>query len=253
MSDNTELTHKEIEAIDFLARAETIQVKNCGTCPLNRHWTPPRTYLEWARGGLAADDEHGLADAITYAKRAACCRIDHLIHNYHLGRLHRLSFPSKITALEGVGLEIPSIIQELIIDPRNELEHDYVPANRDTARRACEIAQMFVTTTDEVDHRDSVIAVNMNLSYSHSLGRGGEHVTFNGWHDGAMIFMDIFAERPAAKIVDGVRGEVVFTELSNFARKEAIQLGRILHTASSHSSRGTGQFFYTELGRLAGF
>src|SRR5690348_2964037 len=121
------LSRKELAAQDLLADAQAIPANQASICSLNSAWTKPLTYLEWARRGYHNGDEHGLADAITYAKRAACCRIDRLIHNYHLQRLHRANFPIKIQTLESVGIAVPSVIQELIINPRNELEHDYIP------------------------------------------------------------------------------------------------------------------------------
>ena len=248
------LSRTEIAAQDFLTAARAIRANNANTCSLNRHWTKPATYLEWARRGFRDADDYGLANAITYAKRAACCRIDRLIHNYHLQRLHRASFPEKIQALERIGIDIPSVIQELIINPRNELEHDYVPADAGTARRALDIAMLFLTATDSVDSQESIIALNMNMLYTHAINHGEERVTFDGWSKGAMLFMDIFAEPQTAKIVDGEHREVRYVELAKFTRQEAIELASILHGPYSLQNRsgGASPFFYTEIKRLAG-
>src|SRR6266568_4120695 len=168
------LSRTEIAAQDFLTAARAIRANSANTCSLDRHWTKPATYLEWARRGFRDADNYGLANTITYSKRAACCRIDRLIHNYHLQRLHRASFPEKIQTLERIGINIPSVIQELIIDPRNELEHDYVPADAGTARHALDIATLFLTATDSVDSQESIIALNMNMLYTHSINHGEE-------------------------------------------------------------------------------
>lgn len=256
MTTDSQLAHIEITAADFLSGAGTIPTNNANNCSLNRSWTPPATFLEWAQRGFADADDHGLANTITYAKRAACCRIDRLIHNYHLRRLHRAPFPAKIEALEGVGLDIPSVIQELIINPRNELEHDYIPADRNTARRALDIAKLFLAATDAIDAQESIIALNMNMLYSHGTKDGERRVTFDGWSGGPMLFMDIFGEPQTAKIVDGANGEVTYTGLANFSKTQAVQLAGILHSHYSNSNRGssgTGCFFYTEIKRLAGF
>jgi hypothetical protein len=251
------LSRTEVAAQDFLTAAGAIRANNANTCSLNRHWTKPATYLEWARRGFRDADDYGLANAITYAKRAACCRIDRLIHNYHLQRLHRASFPEKIQMLERIGIKIPGIIQELIINPRNELEHDYVFGDVETARRALDIAMLFLTATDSVDSQESIIALNWNMLYTHpfNLKTGEERVTFNGWSKGAMLFMDIFAEPQTAKIVDGEHREVRYIQLAKFTRQEAIELARILHghySLQNRASSGGSPFFYTELRRLAG-
>jgi hypothetical protein len=251
------LSRIELAADDFLAAAGAIPANNANTCSLNGHWIRPATYLAWARRGFRDGDDYGLANAITYAKRAACCRIDRLIHNYHLQRLHRGSFPEKIQALERIGIGIPSVIQELIIDPRNELEHDYVPADAVTARRALDIATLFLSATDSVDSQESIIVLNGNMQYTHpfNLKTGEERVSFNGWSKGAMLFVDIFAEPQTAKIVDGEQREVRYVELAKFTRQEAIELASILHGHYSLQNRGSSggsPFFYTEIKRLAG-
>jgi len=247
----------EIAAQDFLTAARAIRANNANTCLLNSDWTKPATYLEWARRGLRDADDYGMTNAITYSKRAACCRIDRVIHNYHLHRFHRASFPEKIHALEQIGIDIPSVIQELIIAPRNELEHDYSPAHPDTARRALDIATLFLSATDTVDSQGSIIALNMNMLYKHpfNLKTGEESVTFTGWSTGSMLFMDIFADPQTAKIVDGEHREVRYVELAKFTRQAAMELARILrghYSLPNRSSGGSSWFFYTEIKRLAG-
>lgn len=256
MDVGTELARTEIAAEDFLSGARTIPANNANTYSLNYHWTKPATFLDWSRRGFNGADDYGLANAICYAKRAACCRIDRIIRNYHLHRLHRSLFPAKIEALEGVGIDIPSVIQELIINPRNELEHEYIPADADTARRALDIATLFLTATDSTDSQESVIALNMNMLYSHGSKDSQQFVTFDGWSGGPMLFMDVFAEPHTAKIVHGDKGEVLYTEMANFTQQQAVQLASILHSHFSmqnRSSSGTGKFFYTEIKKLAGF
>jgi hypothetical protein len=249
------LSRIEVAAEDFLAAAGAIRANNAKTCSLNGHWTRPATYLAWARRGFRDADDHGLANAITYAKRATCCRIDRLINNYHLGRLHHASFPEKIQALERIGIDIPSIIHELIITPRNELEHDYTPADADTARRAVDIATLFLTATDSVDSQESIIVLNMNMLFAYGIKGGEERVSFNGWSKGTMLFVDIFAEPQTAKIVDSEQREVRYVELAKLTRQEAIGLASILHghySLQNRSSGGGSPFFYTEIKRLSG-
>ena len=256
MDTVAQLARTETAAEDFLAGARTISVSHANTCSLTHNWIKPATFLEWARRGYSDADDYGIANAITYAKRAACCRIDRLIRNYHLRRLHRFPFPAKIDALEGVGINIPRVIHELIITPRNELEHDYVPADRDTGPRALDIATLFLTATDTVDAQESVIALNMNMLYSHESNDGQERVTFDGWSGGPMLFMDVFTQPHTAKIVDGERGECLYTEFAKFSQQQAVELASILHSHFSlphRGSSGTGPFFYNEIKRLAGF
>jgi hypothetical protein len=258
MDITPELARTEVAPSDLLIGAGAIRANNANTCSLNRPWTDPATYLEWARRGFQAADEHGLTNAITYAKRAACCRIDRLVNNSHLRCLHRARFPVKIQALTDIGMVIPSVIQELIINPRNELEHDYIRADADTARRALDIATLFLSATDSFDSREAIIALNMNMLYSDRGSGGEEHVTFDGWSGsgGPMLFVDIFAKPHTAKIVDGNNREVRYVQLAKFTRQEAAQLATILqghYSLGTRNSGGASRFFYTEIKRLAGF
>lgn len=256
MNVATKLRTSKVDPADILSAAATIRASHANTCYLNHQWILPATFLDWARRGFTESDAYGLANAITYAKRAAASRIDRLLRNYHLSRLHRAKFPRKIKALEEIGIQIPSVIQELIIDPRNDLEHDYVSADADVARRAIDIASLFLASTNDEDNRESVIALNMNILYSH-LSKGAErNVTFNGWSGKPMLFIDVFDDPHAAKIVDGENGDVQYAELSTFSQEQAIQLARILRShflLPNHGSSGTGGYFYTELKRQAGF
>lgn len=256
MDLNTQLTRTEVDAEDLLCGAETIRANNGNSCFLNQHRITPATYLEWSRRGFSDADDYGLANCITYAKRAACCRIDRLIRNYHLLRFYRDPFPAKIEALEKVGISIPSVIQDLIINPRNELEHGYVPADANIARHALGIATLFLAATDIAESQETIIALNMNILYSYRSIAGQIQVTFNGWSGGPMLFIDVFDEPHAAKIVDSDKGEVLYTVLSDFSRQQAVQLARILHShysLPSHGSPIVGTFFYTEIKRQAGF
>ena len=251
METTTALERTKITAEDFLNGAQTIPTHNAYGCSLNKHWIEPTTFLEWAQRGFEDADQYGLANAITYAKRAACCRVDRLIHNYHLQRLHRAPFLAKIEALEGVGIDIPSVIQELIISPRNELEHDYVPPDPDMARRALDIAKLFLTATESLGSLGTIIVLNMNLQYHCGSKDGKERVTINGWSDRSMLFMDVFSEPHSAKIIDGRKGEVFYTKLDDFSHRQAVQLASILYSENQNYS-GTSMFFFTEIQRLAG-
>lgn len=253
---NTQLTANAISSEDFLAAARTIPANHAERTYLNQDWIKPATLLDWSRQGLANADDYGLSNAVTYAKRAACCRIDRLIRNYHLRRLSRAPFPAKIEALENVGLSVPSVVHELIIAPRNELEHEYALADADTARRAVDIATLFLVATNDVDGNESIIAINMNMLYTSGSKDGERKATFDGWSGGTMLFMDIFADPHTAKLVDGENGEVQYTAMSDFNSRQAAQLSALLHSHYSLTNRGsscTGTFFYTELKRLAGF
>lgn len=187
----TQLRRVQIDPADMLSAAITIRAANANTCCLNQAWIAPATFLDWSRRGLSEADAYGLANAITYAKRAVGCQIDRLIRNNHLSRLHRSMFPRKIESLKNIGVRIPGVIQESIIVPRNDLEHDYGSPNANIARRALDIATLFLDATAAEDSRESIIALNMNMLYSHASNGSESKVKFKGWSKGSMLFIDV--------------------------------------------------------------
>jgi hypothetical protein len=88
-------------------------------------WVAAETYLAWAQTALKQGSADGFDTALTYAKRAACRRIDGFLAYNHLSRFDRKSYPDKCQILREVGISIPGIVHDLAIDPRNESEHRY--------------------------------------------------------------------------------------------------------------------------------
>ncbi len=63
----------------------------------------------------------------------------------HYNRLNRWvggTYPSKIEMLQKVGIELKTVIYELVIDIRNDIEHSYSRATEKQARHAVELAEM---------------------------------------------------------------------------------------------------------------
>lgn len=111
--------------VDLLDAARTIRIGHIRSCDWLPRWAPALTFLKWARRGLLEGDDYGLSNAIGYAKKSVACRIDEILRSYHLKALSRAKYPSKMEALNELGVSIPQIVGELVIDPRNELEHQY--------------------------------------------------------------------------------------------------------------------------------
>jgi hypothetical protein len=103
------LVRTSITAEDLLDAARTVPLGDIATCDWLSHWVPPRVFLDWARRGLTEADGYGLSNAVTYAKRAAACRIDALLQYNHLIPFSRAAFPKKIAALRQVGVGIPEL------------------------------------------------------------------------------------------------------------------------------------------------
>jgi hypothetical protein len=199
---------------DLLDAARTIPLGNVATCDWLSHWIPATVLLQWAERGLDEGEAYGLSNAVTYAKRAVACRIDVLVHYNHLLSCARSVFPDKIIALRQVGLSIPDVVRELVIDPRNALEHHYEIPSQAVARRAVGIADLVVRATDAECQRSSIVAVAWNVLGSLTLTSEREFVHFRAFSDRPMLFIDVFDEPYAAKIIDPKNSEIRSANLS---------------------------------------
>jgi hypothetical protein len=252
----TTLNAVSIPPDDLLGAARTIPLGEISTCDWLGRWISAATFVEWATRGLSDADAYGLSNAVSYAKRAAACRIDVLVNYNHLIPLTRMNYPTKIDGLRKIGLVIPEVVQELVIKPRNELEHEYRVPSQDVARHAVGIADLFIRATQEACEQGSIVAVGWNAMGSHALAQGREHVQFREFSDRPMLFIDVFDRTPAAKIVDPTHGEVRSSRLSSFTSDQAIELAQLLqknYSFKSLSRRGAGPTYFQEMKRQAGF
>jgi len=154
---------------DVLDAMDTIDCGPIHYATLTDKWLPAGTYLSWAQQSLATAGEFGFDAALCYAKRAVCRQIDAFMVNSHLSRfLHSKGYPEKVDALATIGLHSPSIIHDIIIDPRNDIEHEYVFATESQARRAVELARLFLDATKTESERDALIGFGWCIGSSYS-------------------------------------------------------------------------------------
>jgi hypothetical protein len=239
-----------------LDAARTILLGSISTCDWLYHWVPAATFLEWAQRGLREGDAYGLSNALCYAKRAACCRIDLLLQYNHMAPFFRANYPAKIDALKQVGVLIPDIVHQLVIDPRNESEHNYRHPDVEMTRHAVGVAELFVRATEVERARSSIVAVNWNAMGSHVLTSEREYVNFREFNPNPMLFVDVFAAPATAKIVDPANREIRYVELEAFTRSQTIELAGLLrdnYSQGSLSTSGRGPSYYQEMKKQAGF
>ncbi|MBI4483215.1 MAG: hypothetical protein HY652_10025 [Acidobacteria bacterium] len=140
---------------------------------------------------LGAGDDRGFCNALANAKRATCARIDRLILANYLLPFVGKTYPEKTQVLRDIGISIPPVIHELIIDPRNEAEHGYKLVNSSGANRAVGVAELFIQATSEEAERVPIVALNWNVNYSFYCGKTGEKIEFHGFATQPMLFIDV--------------------------------------------------------------
>lgn len=105
------------------------------------HWPQPKKYMDEAAEQRASGN---FSTSVGLSKRAVCVAIDRLMHACHLEKYKNKNYIQKIEKLEKLGIEIPLVIHELIINVRNRDEHEYTDATSTEARYAIEIATLFL-------------------------------------------------------------------------------------------------------------
>ena len=237
--------------------ARTIPARNACTClNLDLGWLAYDVYMTWARRGFEEGDAYGLSNCVVYAKRAVCRRIDALLWSHHLRGFMGSNYPKKIETLGRIGIPIPGIVHELVIDPRNAMEHVYEGPNAASAERALGLADLLLRATQEEDARRPIVALNWGILGGSSSSAEGMTVRFRGHGREPMLFIDVFAEPHSVKIVDGANNEVRYTELDSFKPGEAIELARIIsrhYSEQSEGESGSMAVYYQEMKRQGGF
>jgi len=249
---------KEVDPADILTAAQTIPANEVQTCNwFENEWVPPEEYIQWAKRGLQQpQDEYSLSNAICYAKRVVCRIIDALILGNHLRYFLSKNYPTKIQALCDIGISIPPIVHELIIDPRNQLEHDYKRPELSKAKHAVQVAELFLNATEKEFKRKPIVALRWNVLAMHSISKQESKVEFHGFSKEPMLFVDVFVEPVEVKIVHPKDSEVSFTRLECFTQEQSIELANKLREHytqnwKSFGESGTSAFFYKEIKRQA--
>jgi hypothetical protein len=246
---------RKVEAANILDAAKTLPIRHAYISRFpDEAWVPAETYLTWAKAGLQQGDDAGLDAAVSYAKRAVCRRIDTLILYYHLRGYANRNYPPKIEALRDIGISIPDIVSRWIINPRNDLEHSYQRATPNMARDATEIADLFLPATREEAALGAVIGLGWTVQSSCSEGPEGVTVELRDLGTAPMLFLDIFEQPEAAKIIFPTDKDILVAPLKDFPDKEAIELGKLLrqhHVLPGRSATSFPAIYYEEIKRQA--
>ena len=247
-----------IAPADLLTAASTIRLHeaNCHSW-LQKAWVGAAEYLDWANRGLIVGGDDGFATAVTFAKRAVCRRIDALLIYNHLRQYQRAAYPAKLEVLAATGISSPQIVYELNISPRNQMEHGYERVSLTVARHAVEIADLYLRSTAAEEERGAIIALDWNILGGLTASTtGGLRVHVGPFADRPMLFVDVFANPVAAKIVNPLRSEVLVAEIGSFTPDENQQLARLLRRHWDEPSRGERSLppeYYQEAKRALGF
>jgi len=250
----------QVTPADVLAAAATIPVGEARGCNwFAERWIHPLVYLNWAKRSLeSGEDDYAWNNALSYAKRTVCRIIDELVLGNHLRCYIGKNYPQRIEALGQIGVSVPPIVHELIIDPRNQLEHDYAKPEGVEAEHAVQVAELFLGAMREELQRTPIVALawNIQVAYWARAQEGGvrESINVHGFASDPMLFVDVFEEPAQVKIVHIRDEEILQACLAGFTQGECIALAKRLreHYLRPGGFTSTSAFFYTEVKRQAG-
>ena len=145
----------------------------------------------------------------------------------------------------GVGLPIPGVIHQLIIDPRNESEHTYKPCTLRDAKSAVEISDLFLKATTDERARCATIAIGWSIGFvQHRCsipGKEYERIKFSlSSRHSPMLLIDVCADDRNVMILYPHDEEVSTCPLRDFKREQVIRLAQLLRRQYSLQNGTSG-------------
>jgi hypothetical protein len=227
-------TKLEVSPDDILDGARTLDRRRMvWTMDIVPTWAGAEEYLSWAKTAMGMGTPFGHDAAVCYAKRAVCRLIDALILYNHLGRWVGHDNRLKTDLLKEVGIEIRSVVKDLIIDRRNDIEHNYSGASEEQARHAVDIAEMAIPPLLEEAKVWAIVTFGLNyggnISAPNPVAAGGYSDWNYDWEaDVPFLLVDHADPTPRVLIIHRKDEEVSYAPLARFDREQAVQLAKQL-------------------------
>jgi hypothetical protein len=245
-------TREKVSPSEILDAARTIPVSNNRvTMDLTSRWVPARQYLEWARSALGRGGEDGWDSASSLAKRSVCRQIDGILAHNHLGCFHGHNYEKKSEYLAELKVPALALLRDFVIDPRNDIEHAYRLATGDQARRAMEVAEVFIAATSEEAGTPAIMALgwNVNVSEFMSSTSGKEQHVIKfvlTKNHSPMLLISGYPDAPEATIIHPKEEALRMCPLKEFKSHETIKLNTRLREclkSTSYTSRSLSEAF----------
>jgi hypothetical protein len=238
----------KIDPQDAIDAAKSLESSERVRCDWLTEWLPEDQMLAWAKDSLTSNNVRGNADAITWAKRAICARIDRFLNLCLLSGTASPKYPERIEILRKAGIELPAVVYAFVIKPRNDLEHLYhIPPDQAVARDAVEIAQLGLAATKsylDTEYRCGCIALNWNVLYTAHYRQGKqESWDFQGFSNRPMVFVDVFDTPVKVKVIDPINKETRFVPLDAFDTSQILLLCTLMNQWPSNTrTRNESQY-----------
>jgi hypothetical protein len=251
-----EWTREQATPDDVLDAAKTIPITNNRILMnLTCRWVEATRYLTWAGAALQRGGEDGWDSAAGWAKRAVCRQMDCILANNHLGNFLGKNYKDKAGYL--TQLKVPGLaaLRELVIDPRNEIEHAYELATEEQARRAYDVAELFLGATQQESDTLAVVALGWSVDFAEARstapGKEGHWIDLRlSKGNGPMLLILGYPDNPETVIVLPGEETLRSCPLRAFSSDQAIALNGKLRKClkpGSYSSRTIDKTFLRAL------
>ena len=191
-----------------------------------------KDFLIFAKSDFKDNDEKGLINALSNAKRAISNRMDEMIRLSCLQEISskkRWNIPTKMDKLSAIGIFVPRLLQRKITSMRNLLEHEYIrPKDSQEVEDVIEIVELFLVSTEKYIEFGLLGAIDV---------RGRNYAIFNIMSEQ----IEIYAEKQE-EIIN--LSHVEENELMNLAK--ALTSCKTHEKSYSHSGDMSWDDFYAE-------
>jgi hypothetical protein len=172
-----EWTKQQVAPDDILDGARVIPGRGGETgVHLVDGWTSALTYLEWAKLAIERGGNDGWDSAAGWAKRAVCRQMDYILVHNHLQPFLGKSYKDKAGYLAALKVPGLPVLRDLVIDPRNDIEHVYALATKEQAETACHIAELFLGATEKEAKVPAILDLGWDFEWAGSITAGPEDV-----------------------------------------------------------------------------
>jgi hypothetical protein len=208
-------------------------------------WVKASTYLEWASAAITRGGDDAWDCAAGWSKRAVCCRMDAILVNNHFGSYLGHNYKKKAGYLSVLDVPGLSVLRDLVIDPRNDIEHSYTVASEAQAKRAFDIGQLFLGATEKMAAQMTIVAHGWNVNYRGGIcdkrGHEFERHEFSLRRDQKpMLLIDSYSSSGDVFVLNPKDELLAICPLKRFAVAELISLNEHLRKClafDSYSSR----------------
>jgi hypothetical protein len=247
---------------DILDAARTLPV---GTqrilIDLTGWWTAARELLAWARSALGRGGSEGWDTAASLAKRAVCRQMDGILVHNHFGCFLGKNWKDKGGILARLDIPGLNLVRDLVIDPRNDIEHAYALATEEQAKRACDVAELFLSGTDQQAAIPAVLGLGWDTSGSDmmSTAPGREfHSIVIGLkkEDGPRLLITAWEEEHRVLVLYPTDEMLSICPLQRFSVEQILTLNArlrdCLKVIGSYSTRTVGPTYIAALKQQVG-